>query len=160
MKKNPKMWYISWTRYGKIASKLAKKIERSGRRYDLVIGIARGGIPIAMVVADELGTKIDIINVKSYTGVAKRIKPKIISTIIGDLSGKSLLLVDDLVDEGATLETVTRHLEAKSPSRVDTAVIFRKPWTRFEPDYCMSTTDRWVVFPWDANETRRLRKHK
>ncbi|MCS4539591.1 MAG: phosphoribosyltransferase family protein, partial [Thaumarchaeota archaeon] len=62
--------YVSWEDYGRLVSNLSEQIRAAGKKFDLVVGIARGGIPVAMVIADQLGVKIDIINVKSYTGIA------------------------------------------------------------------------------------------
>ncbi|TLX99460.1 MAG: hypothetical protein E6K90_06730, partial [Thaumarchaeota archaeon] len=62
--------YIEWTDYGKLVAELIDRIRSRGQTFDLIIGIARGGIPVAMVIADQLEVQIDFINVKSYTGVA------------------------------------------------------------------------------------------
>ncbi|MHB1830503.1 MAG: phosphoribosyltransferase [Candidatus Micrarchaeaceae archaeon] len=156
MEKNPKMRHISWQEYGSIASALAKKIKSSGNEYDLVIGVARGGIPVALVVADELGVRIDIINIKSYTEIAVRHKPKIISTLTSGLGGKRLLIVDDLVEEGKTLMEVIRYLKRMKPSTMHTAVLFKKPWSKVNPDFYLKATDRWIVFPWECGEMKRL----
>ena len=111
----PKLRYLSWAQYGELVTKLADSVNASGERFDLVVGIARGGIPVAMVVSDRLGSKIDFLNVKSYTDVGERVKPKILTTIIENISGKRVLVVDDLVDGGETMETVTQYLSAEKP---------------------------------------------
>ena len=60
----PEYRYISWTEYGDLADALAEKVRSSGISFDLIIGVARGGIPVAMVVSDHVDVPIDIINVK------------------------------------------------------------------------------------------------
>ncbi len=151
-----KFWYLDWSNYGRLASTLAKTIKRDGEGFDLVVAIARGGIPLALVVADELGLKMDIINVKSYTGIGKRTQPRILSTLTNVAGGSRILLVDDLVDEGETMKKVTSYLRKMNPEVLKTAVLFKKPWSTFSPDYCLKTVDKWVVFPWDTGETKRL----
>lgn len=146
---------VSWASYGKMASSLAKEVEEKRMGFDLVIGIARGGIPLAMVISDLLGIPIDIINVKSYTGIRKREKPKILTTLSNDIKGKRILLVDDLIEHGATMDLLLAYLVKKKPGMIKTAVLFDKPWSRFRPDYCVKTVDRWVVFPWERNEFER-----
>ncbi len=153
-----KFRFISWARYGSLVERLAKKISTRGSTYDLVIGIARGGIPVAMVISDRLGTRVDIVNVKSYTGIAERLKPKILSTLTEDITGKKLLVVDDLVDGGETMRTVVDFLGLESPAKIATAVVFRKPWSKFNPDFFVETVDEWIVFPWEQGEVARLRK--
>ena len=92
----PIFGYIAWAEYGSLTEALAEKVRSSGKAFDLVVGIARGGIPVAMVVSDYLGVKIDTIIVKSYSGIAKRGSIKILSTPTKDNKGRRVLLVDDL----------------------------------------------------------------
>jgi len=40
---------------------------------------------------------------------------------------------------------------------LEVAVLFKKPWTRFNPDYYLEVVDRWVVFPFERSEVNRLR---
>lgn len=149
--------YIGWAAYGKLVSDLAERISSSGRTFDLVVGIARGGIPVAMVISDRLGVKIDIINVKSYTGIAERKRPRIVSTLTEDVKEKRVLLVDDLVDEGDTMETVVSYLRRGRPKGLKTAVLFTKPWSKYEPDYSLEVVSNWMVFPWELGEVERQR---
>ena len=149
--------YINWTEYGNLADALAEKVRSNGERYDLVIGIARGGVPVAMVVSDHLGVKLDIINVKSYEGIGERGRPRILSTLTESIGGKKVLLVDDLVDQGDTMATVTEFLRGENPILLKTAVLFKKPWTRTEPDHFLEVVDKWIVFPWEHGEVNRLR---
>jgi len=149
--------YISWPEYGNLAEALAEKVRSSDRPFDLVIGIARGGIPVAMVVSDHLGVKIDFINVKSYKGIAERSSPKILSTLTEGIRGKNILLVDDLVDHGVTMEIVSEHLKGQGPRLLQTAVLFKKPWSKVEPDYYLEVVDKWIVFPFELTEVNRQR---
>jgi hypoxanthine phosphoribosyltransferase len=149
--------YISWPEYGNLAEALAEKVRANGKGFDLVIGIARGGIPVAMVVSDRLGVKIDFINVKSYNGIAQKGPPKIVSTLTEDIKGKKVLIVDDLIDQGDTMELVKRYLSGQSPLLLEAAVLFEKPWSRVNAEYCLEVVDKWVVFPYELNEVNRLR---
>lgn len=149
--------YITWSAYGERVSSLARKVLSSHKKFDLVVGVARGGIPVAMFVADRLGVKIDIINVKSYLGVGKRLQPKIVSTLTEAVQGKNVLVVDDLVDEGETMATIISYLNSERPRQINTAVLFKKPWSKFKPDFYLETLDKWVVFPWEHGEVKRLK---
>jgi hypoxanthine phosphoribosyltransferase len=155
----PEFRYVDWPEYGNLADALAEKVRSSGRKFDLVVGIARGGLPVAMVVSDHLGTRIDFINVKSYDGIAQRGAPRILSTLAEGIAGKSVLVVDDLVDQGDTMETVKRYLLEQGPSLLEVAVLFKKPWTKFEPHYYLEVVDKWMVFPFELNEVNRLRSN-
>lgn len=149
--------YVSWPEYGNLAEALAEKVRSSGKVFDLVIGVARGGMPVAMVVSDHLDVRIDFINVKSYVGIGQRGIPKILSTITEEIRGKRVLIVDDLVDQGDTIQVVKEYLSEQGPKLLEVAVLFKKPWTRIEPDYYLEVVDRWIVFPFELNEVNRLR---
>jgi uncharacterized protein len=153
----PNFRYISWSEYGNLAEALAEKIRASGKKYDLVVGIARGGIPVAMVVSDHLNVKIDFVNVKSYNDIGKRTAPRILSTLTEGVAGKDLLLVDDLVDQGDTMAFMKRFLVEQKPSSLETAVMFKKPWGTVEPDYYLESVSEWIVFPFELGEVGRQR---
>jgi hypoxanthine phosphoribosyltransferase len=153
-----KFRYIGWAEYGNLTEALAEKVRSSGKTFDLVIGIARGGIPVAMVVADRLGVKIDTITVKSYSGIAERGSVRILSTLTEDIKEARVLLIDDLVDQGDTMIGVNGFLSEKGAKFVETAVLFKKPWSKTHPDYFLETTEEWIVFPFELSEVNRLRK--
>ena len=153
----PNFRYISWSEYGNLAEALAEKIRANGKKYDLVVGIARGGIPVAMVVSDHLNVKIDFVNVKSYNDIGKRTAPRILSTLTEGVEGKDVLLVDDLVDQGDTMAFMKRNLDDQKPRSLETAVMFKKPWSRVEPDYYLENLPEWVVFPFELGEVGRQR---
>jgi len=152
----PKFRYISWSEYGNLAEALGEKVRATGKKFDLVVGIARGGIPVAMVVSDHLGVKIDFVNVKSYDDVGKRSPPRILSTLTERIEGKKILLVDDLVDQGDTMTFMTRYLQEMKPAVLETAVMFKKPWSKTEPDYYLEDVNEWIVFPFELGEINRL----
>ena len=149
--------YISWPEYGNLAEALAEKVRSGGKKFDLVIGIARGGMPVAMVVSDHLGGKVDFINVKSYDGIGRRTAPRILSTVTEDIEGESVLIVDDLVDQGDTIKTLKQYLDERRPKALEMAVLFKKPWSKFDPEYYLEVVDRWIVFPFELFEVNRLR---
>jgi uncharacterized protein len=153
----PNFRYVSWSEYGNLAEALAEKVRANGKKYDLVVGIARGGIPVAMVVSDHLNVRIDFVNVKSYNDIGKRTPPRILSTMTEGVAGKDVLLVDDLVDQGDTMTFMKRYLMDQKPSSLETAVMFKKPRSTVEPDYYLESVSEWIVFPFELGEVGRQR---
>jgi len=153
----PNFRYVSWSEYGNLAEALAEKVRANGKKYDLVVGIARGGIPVAMVVSDHLNVKIDFVNVKSYNDIGKRTPPRILSTLTEGVQGKDVLLIDDLVDQGDTMTFMKRYLNDQKPKSLETAVMFKKPWSKTEPDYYLESVSEWIVFPFELGEVGRQR---
>ncbi len=153
----PNFRYINWSEYGNLAEALAEKVRANEKKYDLVVGIARGGIPVAMVVSDHLNVKIDFVNVKSYNDIGKRTAPRILSTLTEGVEDKDVLLVDDLVDQGDTMSFMKRFLMEQKPKSLETAVMFKKPWSTVEPDYYLESVSEWIVFPFELGEVGRQR---
>jgi hypoxanthine phosphoribosyltransferase len=75
--------------------------------------------------------------------------PEILLPFSAAIEGRDVLLVEDILDTGATLNALQRHLLAHRPSRLTTCVLLDKPARRREPfkaDYVgFEVPDTWVV---------------
>ena len=113
-----------------------------------VVAITRGGLVPAMIVSRELDIRVvDTISVKSYShqdrGQAHVTKsPQ--ADLMGD--GEGILIVDDLVDTGKTLELV-KSLYPKAHF----ATVYAKPSGKpMVQTYITEVSqDTWIFFPWD-----------
>ncbi|RLG01598.1 MAG: phosphoribosyltransferase [Thaumarchaeota archaeon] len=149
---------ISWRRLEELVEALAEKIIASSYTPDILIGILRGGATVAHLLSDVLGLyKIYPIGCSSYVDVGKKKEMKIYSPLaIKDLSGKRVLVVDDVADDGGTLKGVVEfEVLPRNPLEVKTATLHMKPWCRFKPDYYVETTDAWIIYPWEKHEVVR-----
>ena len=153
----PNFRYISWSEYGNLADALADKVRANGMLFILFVVIEMGGIPVAMVVSDHLNVKIDFVNVKSYDDIGRRSPPRILTTLTEGVTGKDVLLVDDLVDQGDTMTFMKKFLLDQKPRSLETAVMFKKPWSTVEPDYYLESVSEWIVFPFELGEVGRQR---
>jgi len=90
------------------------------------------------------------ITAKSYEGeVQKEITVSDMPDI--DVSGRNVLIVDEIVDRGTTLERVSEIFNAKGVASLKTAVLFvNKERCHFPPDFFARETDDWIVFPWET----------
>jgi xanthine phosphoribosyltransferase len=131
-----------------LAWRLDGKGPEAGGAWRAVVGITRGGLVPAMIVARELDIRtVDTISIKSYNhqnqGTAQVIKsPQ--AELMGDGSG--ILIVDDLVDSGKTLEVVR-----KLYPRAHFATVYAKPSGKPQVDSYITevSQDTWIFFPWD-----------
>ncbi len=146
---------VSWKESYRLAKALARKIKRSGFKPDLVIGVARGGLVPARVVCDFLLQK-DLAAVKiEHWGIAATIgKATIKFPLPVDISGKNVLVVDDVVDTGDTYSVLMDYLKEKNPSKVRTAVLHYKTCSTCIPDYWAEKQDKWewIIYPWAVYE--------
>ncbi|WP_022703848.1 xanthine phosphoribosyltransferase [Pseudorhodobacter ferrugineus] len=146
-----KGFHISWDQMHRDARALAWRLDGKGPdngNWKAVVGITRGGMVPAMIVARELDIRVvDTISVKSYDH-QDRAEAKVIKApqadVMGD--GTGILIVDDLVDTGKTLELV-RKLYPKAHF----ATVYAKPHGRpmVETFITEVSQDTWIFFPWD-----------
>lgn len=144
---------LTWDLFGTAVRELARTVADDGYVPDLVLGIARGGLPVAGGLAYALGAKVvGTLNVEFYTGVDARLDEPVVLPPIFDLAqlaGTRALLVDDVADTGRTLELVL-DLVGRHVAEVRSAVVYDKPRSVVRPHYSWRRTDRWIEFPWSA----------
>jgi uncharacterized protein len=144
---------LTWELFGTAVRDLAETIAGDGFAPDVVLGTARGGLPIAGGIAYALGAKVvGTLNVEFYTGVDSTLdEPAVLPPLLDldALRGSRVLIVDDVADSGRTLELVVGLVAGQvAESRV--AVLYHKPGSVVAPEYAWRGTDRWIVFPWSA----------
>ena len=152
-----KGFHVSWDQIHRDARALAWRLDGKGPgeggSWKAVVGITRGGLVPAAIVSRELDIRVvDTISVKSYhSGGGKadqRREAQVIKSpqaeMMGD--GTGILIVDDLVDTGKTLELV-RSLYPKAHF----ATVYAKPSGRPMVDTYITevSQDTWIFFPWD-----------
>jgi hypoxanthine phosphoribosyltransferase len=149
--------WVSWAEYHHAIERLALLVHDSGWRFDQVLCLARGGMRPGDVFSRLFRVPLAILSTSSYReGVGTRRGDLDIASYItmtrGPLAG-SILLVDDLVDSGITLERVQQHLLANFPAvrEVRSAVIWRKACSSFKPDYYLEYLENnpWIHQPFE-----------
>lgn len=78
--------------------------------------------------------EIDFIKVKSYED-QKQGEIQILQDIEVNITGKTVVLVDDLVDSGNTLTKLIDHLQQYNPTQIKTVTLLKRYTSKFEPDY-------------------------
>lgn len=142
--------------------RLARKILRSGYKFDVIVAIGRGGWVPARYVADYLGNVLALAHMKveHYTGIAKVKKAKITEPVSTNVKGKRVLLIDDVPDTGDSIVIAKEHLLKKHAREVRVATLHYKPWSIFRPEYFVKETRCWVIYPWMRKENLEELKGK
>lgn len=156
--KRPKKYEVpSWDQIYDSCLKVADQIKKSGYKPDLIVAVSRGGWIPGRVLSDLLeNPRIATLKVEYYEDIYKtRSKPEITQPLTVDVSGKRVLLVDDIADSGHSLKLVKEHLFEKGAADVKICTLYHKPWSVVTPDFNARTTDAWVCFPHEIFETMR-----
>jgi xanthine phosphoribosyltransferase len=147
-----KGFHVSWDQIHRDSRALAWRLDKQGPdngEWRAVVAITRGGMAPAMIVARELDIRqVDTISIKSYNW-QEQAEPRVIKAPHPDVmgaDGAGVLIVDDLVDTGKTLELV-RALYPKAHC----ATVYAKPQGRPMVDTFITevSQDTWIFFPWD-----------
>ena len=112
-------------------AELAADIERdyAGREL-LIVGILRGAV---MVMADMARAftrhvEMDWMAVSSYgSGTKSSGVVRILKDLDTDISGRHVLIVDEIIDTGLTLSWLSANLASRSPASVEICTLLRKP---------------------------------
>ncbi|HUT80964.1 MAG TPA: phosphoribosyltransferase family protein [Candidatus Bathyarchaeia archaeon] len=125
---------------------------------DILIGISRGGLVITRLFSDILGIEdIGIIGIGFYTNIGETTKePTLIQELTISIEGKKVLLIDDVSDSGRSLEFAVQYLKNKGLAEIKTVTLHYKPHSIFKPDYFITETTKWIVYPWEKIEFARL----
>lgn len=141
---------------------LADAVVNSGYAPTLVVGVWRGGAPIAVSLHEYLqyrGVPAEhgCLTARSYAGIdqqANRVQLEGLEPLVSRLTAHTrLLLVDDIFDTGRTFDAIINALRDTCPLAalsIKTASVWYKPTrnvTQRQPDYFVHSTDQWVVFP-------------
>ncbi len=155
MSENPgaqKAFPVSWDQFHRDARALAWRLSGQGE-WQAIVCVTRGGLVPAAIVARELNIRlIETVCIASYheykdqgdMQVLKEVDHKLIDLAGGD--GAGILIVDDLVDTGATA-TIVRNMLPKAHF----ATVYSKPMGRPMVDTFITevSQDTWIYFPWD-----------
>ena len=122
MKVSLKKIRVTWDEVDNMIDQLVKEIKKSKEKFDGVYGIPRGGLPLAVIISHML--KLPVLLYPT----------------------KDTLVVDDISDEGYTLQRMKNK---------KIATLYSTEWTITQPNWFVKMKkdkDDWLVFPWEADE--------
>ncbi|MCQ4190077.1 MULTISPECIES: xanthine phosphoribosyltransferase [Methylocystis] len=145
-----KIFPVSWDIFHRDARALAWRLASIGG-FSAIVAVTRGGLVPAAIVARELGIRvIETVCVASYHEETERgeiqvLKP-LTDTILARPSSE-VLIIDDLVDTGATAKAVRDML-----ANAHFATVYAKPQGLPMVDTFVTevSQDTWIFFPWDT----------
>jgi hypoxanthine phosphoribosyltransferase len=159
--------YVSLDEYHALIETLALKVYESGWKFNQIVCLAKGGLRVGDILCRLYDVPLAILSTASYGGKNNQTRGTI--TFSRDISmttanlGSHILLVDDLVDSGATLDRSIRWLHHKYGFYIDeirTAVIWQKACSSAKPDYFAQYLDDspWIHQPFEKYERMNLQE--
>lgn len=138
---------------------LADEIIRDFRgEKPLFIALLRGAAPFAAQLmfaiarkAPDFHPEIDYMMVSTYGSGQKAGEPSIVTDVAPTttVSGRQVIILDDVLDKGITAHFVAGHLQARGAKDVQLAVLANKRTEKVHditPDYCgFEVDDLWLV---------------
>ena len=147
--------YYSYDEFLQDCHTLTQKIDWE---FDAIVGIARGGLTISHL----FGEYYDIREVYSINTIGYEDTTKLDCTEVFNMPtircAKNVLLVDDIVDSGETLELVLSRLSSRYPDTTfKTASLLYKDTASIKPDWYVKHADVWIDFFW-SDDLKNLAK--
>lgn len=161
--------YVSWSDYYSKIERLAVTIYHSNWNFDQIVCLARGGLRIGDVLSRIYRKQLAILAAASYSSTGDSPTETLGDRVRGALTfsrhltmtterlGSRILLVDDLVDSGTTLQqaiTWLEHNHGLGIEEVRTAVLWYKGCSIFPPDYYVDylPDNPWIHQPFESYE--------
>ena len=112
-------------------AELAARIEQDYDGKDLVlVGVLRGAVMVMADLARAMNrhVEIDWMAVSSYgSGTKSSGVVRILKDLDSDITGRHVLIIDEIIDTGLTLTWLTSNLSSRGPASVEIATLLRKP---------------------------------
>jgi hypoxanthine phosphoribosyltransferase len=153
----PESVRMSWEEVEGLVWDVFTAIRHSDYDPDVIVGVARGGLVPARILVDYLQKKyICTLQMGHWNGDTRLSdKPSLIYPLPEmNFLDKKVLVVDDISDEGQTMEEVRAYLEPRVLD-IKTCVLVSKHDSRFTADFCprvLYDDWRWILFPWSMHE--------
>lgn len=143
------MRQLSWSQFHRDCGVLAERIRQSGRKYDKLLCITRGGVFVGGLLAHMLAVRnITTIALQLYNFDQQGQVVEQLSAPDMPLPGSRILVIDDLLDSGRTLAYIVDKWAEEY--QLDIAVLYDKGGGDIRPDFIsVRIPDEWVSFPWE-----------
>lgn len=155
---------LDWPQFTALVTGLADDVSEDGLP-DVVVGILRGGMVPAVLLAHQVGLRtVRAVEITHTTAdipnAGKTTRPVLVNSVsLGDLTGLDVLIVDDVAGGGQTLAAAQQLAVTAGARRARTAVcvVNERNWRSAngrEPHQALTYVgvccQGWVRFPWET----------
>ena len=124
---------INSARIEKRLDEIAKEIEKDYEGKEIVfLGILKGSVPFMWELAKRIKNNVifEFIEVSSYKGTESTGEVVLHKDVKDSIEGKDVIIIEDIVDTGRTLDFLLKLLKDKNPNSIKIATLLSKPSRR------------------------------
>lgn len=119
---------------------------------DLVVAIENGGVFFGKYLADKLNKPLETVKIQFYgDGDKASTEPTNVNIDLDKLKNKNILLVDDIVDSGRTVDYFRKKTGLNQSENFILVSLHWCNGSLVEPDYFGTQKEKteWIVYPWE-----------
>ncbi len=143
-------YYYGYEDFKVDVNHLALKLQNEN--FEAIIGVARGGLLLTQFLAIKLNLR-DVFTINSilYDDMTKKENGTVFN--IPDLSSyRKVVIADDIIDSGETIENIIKILSANFPNiEFKVASLFYKKTACVKPDFMEKEANGWIDFFWEVD---------
>lgn len=133
-------------------NELSREIMRDYKGEDILfVGVLKGAATFMVELAKKIKNNVEFefIQVQSYEGKDSTGKVKLVQDLTGKIEGRNVIIIEDIVDTGRTLEFLKKYLNELNPKSLKICTLLSKPSRRIielDVDYIgFSIPDEFVI---------------
>jgi len=118
------------TRNAELAEEVAADVRADGREELLLVGVLKGAVMFMTDFARALPlpVQLEFMAVSSYgSATSSSGVVRILKDLDRDITGRDVLIIEDIIDSGLTLSWLLRNLAARRPASLQVCTLLRKP---------------------------------
>lgn len=148
--------YYGYAQFLQDCKTLKHKIEASQFFPEALLCIARGGMALSQMLALAWNIR-DVYSINAVSYTPNKTQHDLVLSHLPQINHqtKKILVVDDIVDSGTSLEAVLMRMQHEYPQmNFKSACLFQKMSASLHADFYVHTTEEWIDFFWEVDVLR------
>lgn len=158
METNYEITIIDWNEIRKLTKNILSEIEKKDIQIDTLVPIVRGGMPLALFLSSNM-KNVDTACIHIKRSLTNTVNaafgiPKVLGvTNPESIKGKNILLTEDTVDVGLTLDCAIEEIKKYEPKNIYIATFYNFNKEKYRDIICgeYKKEQCWIIFPWEED---------